>query len=181
MLERSSNTDAVARAFLLAERLSDRLKKAPTDRDGFRAALVAEREKLAALSGPALLELVPTDRRARFEKGAWVLAIVNLDRCSVRPGMGGEDWARGPVIKIANQFPSRSMPGNPVRVLIERVPDIFADLPLIAIRTRSDHARYRLDDGSHRAVAYYLAGFRQAFAFVERVPSSLNHTWKWEG
>jgi hypothetical protein len=39
----------------------------------------------------------------------------------------------------------------------------------------------RIEDGSHRAIAYYLAGFKQAFAYAARVPSSCNLTWKWEG
>jgi len=178
MFERPSNAEVVARAHILAERL----KTAPADREKFRAALAEERKKLAGIGGLELLRLVEDqDRRKRIEKGTWVFAVVNLDRCAVWPGMGGEEWARGGVSKIAGLFPSKSSPGNRTRAIMERAPDIFAELPLIAIRTRSDHSRLRLDDGSHRAVAYYLAGFRQAFAFVARVPSAVNLTWKWDG
>lgn len=177
MFERSTGADVVARAFLLAEEL----KRAPPDRDAFRAAVDAERKKLAALAGPDLFKLIEADRRKRIEQGSWVFAIINLDRCALWPGTGGEEWARGPVAKIAGQFPSRAKPGNRARAIRERIPEIFAEFPLIGIRTRSDHNRYRIEDGSLRAVAYYLAGFRQAFAYVARVPSAINLTWKWEG
>ena len=64
------------------------------------------------------------------------------------------------------------MAGGRRDVIRERIQEVFAEFPLIAIRTRSDHSRLRLEDGSHRAIAYYLAGFRQAFAYVARVPSA---------
>src|SRR5262245_38446228 len=178
MFERTTHAFAVARAFLLAEKLKN---PPPTDREKFRVALAEERRKLAELPDGELLKLIDADRRARFEKGAWVFAVINLDRCSVRPGMGGEQWARGPVHKIASQFPSRALPGSPTRGIREFAPELFAELPLVLIRTRSDYGRYRIEDGSHRAVAYYLAGFRQAFAYVARVPSAVNLTWRWEG
>jgi hypothetical protein len=177
MFERSVSADVVARAFLLAEAL----KKAPPDRDAFRAMIEEERKKLAALTITQVLGLIEPDRRKRIESGTWVFSVINLDRCAVWPRMGGEDWARGPVAKIAGQFPSKAMPGNKTRPIRERAQEIFGEFPLIAIRTRSDYGRYRLEDGSHRAIAYYLAGFRQAFAYVARVPSGLNLTWKWEG
>jgi hypothetical protein len=177
MFERSVSAEIVARAFLLAEEL----KKAPANFDAFRTMLETERKKLAGLSGENLFKLIDADRRKRIEAGSWVMAIVNLERCAVWPGMGGEEWARGPVTKIAGQFPSKAKPGNRTRAIRERINEVFADFPLIGIRTRSDHNRIRLEDGSHRAVAYYLAGFRQAFAYLARVPSSVNLTWKWEG
>jgi hypothetical protein len=177
MFERSTPADAVARAFLLAEAL----KKAPPDRDSFRAALEEERKRLAAMNFKELFGLIDADRRKRIETGQWVFTVISLERCAVWPGMGGEDWARGPVHKISGLFPSKAMAGNRTRAIRERIQEIFAEFPLIAIRTRSDHSRFRLEDGSHRAIAYYLAGFRQAFAYVARVPSANNLTWKWEG
>lgn len=177
MFERSCTPAVVARAFLLAENL----KRAVAKRDAFRATLNAEREKLAALDGPELFKLIDADRRQRIEKGSWVFSVINLDRCAVWPGMGGEEWARGPVSKVSGQFPSRAMPGNRTRPMRECAQDFFAELPIIVIRTRSDHSRFRIEDGSHRAIAYYLAGFRQVFAYVGRVPSAVNLTWKWDG
>jgi hypothetical protein len=177
MFERSTSAEVVARAFLLAEEL----KRAPADREAFRAELEAQRKKLAALSGTELFKLIEADRRKRIELGSWVFTIINLDRCAVWPGMGGEEWARGAVAKISGQFPSKAQPGNRSRPIRERISEIFAEFPIIGIRTRSDHTRIRIEDGSHRAVAYYLAGFRQTFAYVARVPSSINLTWKWEG
>jgi hypothetical protein len=177
MFERSTPADVVARAFLLAEAL----KKAPPDRDAFRTMLEEERKKIAALSFKDLFGQIDADRRKRLETGQWVFTVVSLERCAVWPGMGGEEWARGPVHKISGLFPSKAMAGSKTRVIRERIQEVFAEFPLIAIRTRSDHSRLRLEDGSHRAIAYYLAGFRQAFAYVARVPSANNLTWKWEG
>ena len=177
MFERSTPADVVARSFLLSEAL----KSAPPDRDAFRAALEAERKRLAPMTGKELFAQIEPDRRKRIETGQWVFSVVNLERCAVWPGMGGEEWARGPVHKISGLFPSRAMPGNRARAIRERILEVFSEFPLILIRTRSDHSRYRIEDGSHRAIAYYLAGFRQAFAYVARVPSAINLTWKWEG
>jgi hypothetical protein len=177
MFERSTPADVVARAFLLAEAL----KKAPPDRDVFRSLLEEERKRIAALNFKDLFGQIDADRRKRFETGQWVFTVVSLERCAVWPGMGGEEWARGPVHKISGLFPSKAMAGSKTRIIRERIQEVFAEFPLIAIRTRSDHSRLRLEDGSHRAIAYYLAGFRQAFAYVARVPSANNLTWKWEG
>jgi hypothetical protein len=177
MFERTVSGEVVARSFLLAEAL----KKAPPDRDAFRGLLEEERKKIAGLSIKELFAQIDSDRRKRFEMGQWVFTIVSLDRCAVWPGMGGEDWARGPVSKISGLFPSKAMPGSRTRVIRERILEVYSEFPLILIRTRSDHSRFRIEDGSHRAIAYYLAGMKQAFAFVARVPSSCNLTWKWEG
>ena len=177
MFERSTSAEVVARAFLLAEEL----KRAPRTAKPSARSWKAQRKKLAALSGTELFKLIEVDRRKRIELGSWVFTIINLDRCAVWPGMGGEDWARGPVAKISGQFPSKAQSGNRTRAIRERVQEIFAEFPIIGIRTRSDHTRIRIEDGSHRAVAYYLAGFRQVFAYVARVPSAINLTWKWEG
>jgi hypothetical protein len=177
MFERNVSGDVVARSFLLAETL----RKAPPDRDSFRALLEEERKKIAALSIKDLFAQIDADRRKRFEMGQWVFTIINLERCAVWPGMGGEAWAKGPVHKISGLFPSKAMPGNKTRAMRERILEIYAEFPLILIRTRSDHSRMRIEDGSHRAIAYFLAGFKQAFAYVARVPSSCNLTWKWEG
>lgn len=177
MFERSCTPIVVARAFLLA----DILKNMVSDREKFRAALIEERKKLAAMDAPDVFKQIEPDRRKRIEMGSWVFAVINLDRCAVWPGMGGEEWARGPVSRLASQFPSRAMPGNRTRAIRECTQDIFAELPLILIRTRTDYNRFRIEDGSHRAIAYYLAGFRQAYAYVARVPGTINLTWKWDG
>ena len=177
MFERTVSGEVVARSFLLAEAL----RKAPPDRDAFRALLEEQRKKIAGLSIKELFAQIDSDRRKRFEMGQWVFTIVNLDRCAVWPGMGGEDWARGPSARSPASSPRRPCPGAGRAVIRERILEVYSEFPLILIRTRSDHSRYRIEDGSHRAIAYYLAGMKQAFAFVARVPSSCNLTWKWEG
>ena len=87
MFERSTPADVVARAFLLAEAL----KKAPPDRDAFRAMLEEERKRIAALNFKELFGQIDADRRKRFETGQWVFTVVSLERCAVWPGMGGEE------------------------------------------------------------------------------------------
>jgi hypothetical protein len=57
----------------------------------------------------------------------------------------------------------------------------FADLPLIVFRRKRSAEQFRIDDGCHRAVAYYLAGFRQAFAYVGEYHGPGELSWHWKG
>ena len=147
----------------------------------FARLLEEERKKIAALSIKDLFAQIDADRRKRFEMGQWVFTIINLDRCAVWPGMGGEDWAR--VRSTRSPASSRRRPCRGTG----RARFANGSWKCTPSSRSSSFARaaitagIRIEDGSHRAIAYYLAGFKQAFAYVARVPSSCNLTWKWEG
>lgn len=41
--------------------------------------------------------------------------------------------------------------------------------------------KFYIDDGANRAVAYYLAGFREVPAYIGVVREEINHKWVWPG
>jgi hypothetical protein len=177
MLETDCDPRQVKEALLLA----DRLKGGPFEPEGFRERLRLERERLTALSIVEIDREIKADRRRRLSEARWVLTVVTLDQCSVWPAMDERKWATGPVDRVAVRLQREGDRDNKVWKILGVVQQTFADLPLTAFRRKSNPAQYRIDDGSHRAVAYYLAGFREAFAYVGRVRDELNHHWPWEG
>jgi hypothetical protein len=64
---------------------------------------------------------------------------------------------------------------------MESIQFTFADIPLVVIRRESSAVQFRIDDGCHRAIAYYLAGFRQAFAYVGQYQGEHKLNWPWDG
>ena len=42
-------------------------------------------------------------------------------------------------------------------------------------------SKFCIDDGANRAVACYLAGFREAYAYIGVVREEINHKWEWRG
>jgi hypothetical protein len=57
----------------------------------------------------------------------------------------------------------------------------FAELPLVVFSRKRAADQFRVDDGCHRAVAAYLAGFRQAFAYIGEYRGSGELNWSWDG
>jgi hypothetical protein len=163
-------------------RLADALKDGPFDPDGFRDRLAAERSRLAQLSEEQLdLGIRDPERRVRYGGARWRLTVVELAHCSVWPHMGGRQWASGPVPRVAADLPTRGLPEDRLHSKARVARLAFADLPLIMFRRKRSAEQFRLDDGCHRAVAYYVAGFRQAFAYVGEYQGPGELAWPWEG
>jgi hypothetical protein len=57
----------------------------------------------------------------------------------------------------------------------------FANIPIVVIRMNKNPSRFCIDDGANRAVACYLAGFREAYAYIGVVREEINHKWEWQG
>jgi hypothetical protein len=127
------------------------------------------------LSSQTFEELVgDPDRRVRFAHSIWTRHHINLDLCWVWPEVGGDKKASGNVPEVA-----KILSGNLSPKLLEmtRKPLLYRKkLPLIVFlwppgihnyeRTRKFAIQYDIDDGSHRAVALWLANYRSADAFV---------------
>lgn len=171
MFERQAELRDVAASFLLA----DQMKKGPFDHVKFLERLATIRSGLDATSCEELTAKVEDSaRRKRYLHGDWKLAIVDLDQCHVWPSFGGRAWAKGTVKSVCQDFERRANRQDKVFKIIRSIELPLALLPLIVIRFNDDDRSFRIDDGSHRAVAYYIAGFRQALAYVGSVPAKYN-------
>jgi hypothetical protein len=161
--------------------LGEALRAGAFDGTQFRTKLSAERQRIAAIPDDELFRLVADgDRQARYCCN-WELQIVDLANCSVWPQLEGRPWASGPVPRVAQRVLGRNEPNERIVTMATSVRLWFAELPLIVFRRKRSYAQFRIDDGSHRAVASYLAGFRQAFAFVGDYAGDGELMWRWEG
>lgn len=168
----------VKECFLLA----DALKAGPFDPRGYRDRLASERRRIASMSeGQLDREISDPDRRARYSGGTWRLTVVELACCSVWPRMGGRQWATGPIPDVAEELRAHVDSADPLFEIAKNVQLSFSDIPLIVFRRKRSAQQYRIDDGCQRAVAYYLAGFRQAFAYVGVYEGRGELGWVWEG
>jgi hypothetical protein len=168
----------VKECFLLA----NALKTGPFDPDSYRANAASERRRLAG-SSDLHIELGITDlkRRSRYNNGTWLLTVVDLESCSVWPRMGERNWATGPVRQVAERLKTRGDVTDKLWDMTKFIRQPFSEVPVIVFERRSNPRQFRIDDGCHRAIAYYLAGFRQAFALVGKVDGKYNLDWRWEG
>lgn len=168
----------VKECFLLAETL----KTGPFDAAGYQNCLTLEQKRIAGLSEEQVNQrITDSDRRSRYNNGTWLLTVVDLAACSVWPRMDGRLWATGPVNRVAERLKTQDDPTNKAWAILKFIQQSFSEVPLIVFRRNSNPCQFRIDDGCHRAVAYYLAGFRQAFAFVGVVDGKHNLNWRWEG
>jgi hypothetical protein len=181
MLGESCDKREVQVCYLVAKALG-REGRDPFDPAAFRERLAAERARVESLSAGELDQAVTDDyRRLRYVGAPWRWSVVELARCSVWKHMGGRLWATGPVPRVAEAFRSQGKPDDQMHAMVT-VPHLtFAELPLIVFRRKSSADQFRIDDGCHRAVAYYLAGFRQAFAYVGEYHGRGALDWRWEG
>ncbi len=169
---------SVRECFLLAEAMKD----GPFDPRGYHDRLSSERRRIAGLSDEQVARgITDAARLARFTCATWRLSVVELACCSVWPRMGRRQWATGPAPRVAGELRARGEPGDRLWQMAEAVQLPIADIPLIVTCRRRSAQQFRIDDGSHRAVAYYLAGFRQAFAYVGTAGGGDRLVWPWEG
>ena len=178
MPQTSSPRRQVHEAFLLA----DALKGGWVGRPSFELRMEQVKQELSAHSDIKLESLVQDRaRRMRFEKAIWCFETVSLEQCSVWPHMGGKTYATGSVPQAAERFLKHCEKDYRIFDMVEFAKQRLYDvLPLIVFKRKSGSG-YRIDDGSHRAVARYLAGDREAAAFVAVAPPRWNLKWKWEG
>lgn len=174
MLELPSNIREVKECFVLA----NVLKSGPNSLEPFTFRAAFERQRLSGLSDEQLdREITDQDRLRRLNNGRWEFSVVELNSCSVWPRMGGRNWATGLVGQVAEKLENRGDLTDRLWEMKKVVRQIFSELPLIVLRRASHPDRFQIEDGNHRAVAYYLAGLRQAFAFAGTVDSAFNHEW----
>jgi hypothetical protein len=178
MVDRRCEAREVKECLLLA----DALKSGPFESHGFRNRVVQEWQRISKLS-VAHIDQTITDssRRTRYSNGTWMLTVVDLASCSVWPRMGQRQWATGPVPCVAQKVWERGGASDKIIEMVRAVRLSFAEVPLIVFRRKQSPQQFRIDDGCHRAVAYYLAGFRQAFAFVGDYNGPHELNWPWEG
>ena len=178
MLSHSCGSREVIESFLLANQMK---QFASDNQIGFRAKLAAKRDALRTLSATDVnLMMTDAQRLMRYLSAEWQLKIVELASCSVWPKMGQKPWAVGPVPRVAAELVAKDDKDEKAWDILNHVRSAFADLPLIVFERKRSDKQFRIDEGSHRAVAFYLAGFRQAFAFVGKVRNDPDHNGEWD-
>jgi hypothetical protein len=159
--------------FVLADRMKGPARAAadvtPESVGRFREQLERERERLADLP-PSDIDLIIGGRDAsrlrRYNAAKWTKESISLETCHVPDGMGRKSWMRGKTVpEAAAEFVSREGEKSRVWLMKGRVRLFLEPLPIIVL---ADAKENRIDDGSHRAVAAWLAGHREMVALVGR-------------
>jgi len=165
--------------------LADKLKNGPFDPIEFKRKLAEARAELQSLSESDIEKAHfkdHQDRLRRINEGQWVLGIVELENCLTWPHFGGRKQIEaGPVNVTAEFVRSQNDPNDRLWEMVKHVHLFLLNLPLVVIRMSKNPIKFFIDDGAHRAVAYYLAGFREAFVFIGVVREDINHRWEWPG
>jgi hypothetical protein len=164
--------------------LADKLKDGPFDLDGFKKKLAEVQNELRSLSEYSIDESHFKDhqnRLRRINEGHWALGVVELENCLTWPQFGGRKWIEaGPVNVTADSVRNHNDPTDRLWEMVKHVHLYVVNLPLVVIRINKNPTTFYIDDGAHRAVAYYLAGFREAFAYIGAVKEDINHKWEWQ-
>jgi hypothetical protein len=165
--------------------LADTLKAGPFEPDGFRKKLAEARNTLRSLSENDIDEKYlkdHQDRLRRINEGSWALGMVELETCLTWPHFGGRQWAEmGPVNVTAEIVRQRNDPSDRLWEMAKSAHLFVVNLPIVVIRMNKNSSKFCIDDGANRAVACYLAGFREAYAYIGVVREEINHKWEWQG
>jgi len=152
----------VKRAFVLA----DWMKAAGRCRseEEFLALFASESTRLARLTEGEFDQIIARDqsRLKRFETLEWELDSTPLGDCYVYPRMGDRAWAEGQVRDIAGKFVRQEPPSSRIWKM-KLFAALFRRLPLIIVVRGKN---LEIDDGSHRAIAMFLSGIKDANAYI---------------
>ena len=174
--ELQCNAREVKEALLVA----DALKSGPFEPQGFRERLVNERTRVGQLTDIEVeRSITDHNRLKRYNGGTWVRTVVNLADCSVWQGMGSRHWATGTVQKVVEQLRKQGRSTDRLFAMSGLFQLFLEEQPLIVFRRSQTPRQYRIDDGCHRAVAYFLAGLRQAPAYVGSYDGPAKLDWPW--
>jgi hypothetical protein len=152
---------AAMRHFLLC----NAMKAGPfSPHDALLKTISIKREMIAALRDEDVIKSVEdAARRDRYRKARWKFEEVDLAQCRVWNRMGGRHWASGTAISLLPQFEQREEKCSRIWAMVEMAPIFSEFLNILVIR---DRGVLSVDDGSHRAIAMALAGFRISKALV---------------
>jgi hypothetical protein len=152
----------VKRAFVLA----DWMKSASRcdSEEEFLLLLRAEQTRVEELSESQMDQIIKRDesRLERFQTCTWAFRTVGLGDCHVYSGMGKRSWAVGRASEVSTAF-TRLEPSSSRIWKMKLFAPVFSHLPLILLQIDKE---FTIDDGSHRAIAMYLAGIRDAQAYI---------------
>jgi hypothetical protein len=165
--------------------LADKLRSGPFDVIQFKKKLAEAKLELRSLSEIRIEEAHFKDHQERLQRineGNWGLGIVELENCLTWPHFGGRQQIEaGPVNLTAELVRHQHDPNDRLWEMVKHVPLFFVNFPLVVIRMNKNPTKFFIDDGAHRAVACYLAGFREALAYIGVVREDINHRWEWPG
>jgi hypothetical protein len=126
--------------------------------------LDTEQKRVAQLTEEQVDQIVTRDesRLRRFQELEWDFRRVTLGECQVYPRMGKRAWAVGRVSDVSSAF-TQMEPTTSRIWKMKLFASLFLRLPLIILQKGQT---MEIDDGSHRAIAMYLSGIREAPAYV---------------
>jgi hypothetical protein len=158
-----------------------------------RSQLAEFRAELTSLSDTDLeIKVGDSDRVRHYKNAQWVSSEVELARCWVWPAMGGIAWASGKLPAVAEKFslPAQFPLTGEKKVKLDLIAGSMAVIsncfPIIVFvqdgaRCPGLHPSYDIergegefdnDDGCHRAIAAWQAGYRRLPAYVGRLPKA---------
>lgn len=152
----------VKRSFVLADWMKS--ARRCKNEEEFLGLLSSESLRLANLTESEFDQIIARDveRLKRFETLTWTIGSVPLGDCYVYPRMGERAWAVGQVRDVAAKFTRMEQSSSRIWRM-KLFATLFSRLPVIIVR-RS--AKLEIDDGSHRAIAMFLAGIKDAKAHI---------------
>lgn len=184
----SVNPSEAVASFLLSERLAGFLKQnAKPSNTALSREIERLRDSMLHQSEAELLaQISDQDRRERYRRARWARGEVELNKYWGWPKMGGIQWAAGKVSEVAailvvhanepGRYCTDIKRSEIFRDITEHLPVVKAALPILVFdgdgihgpyaRLRQGQVAYDLDDGCHRAIAAWLAGWSKMPAFI---------------
>ena len=150
------------RAFVLADWMKS-ARRCESEEE-FVVLLDTEQKRVAQLTEEQVDQIVTRDesRLRRFRELEWDFRRVTLGECQVYPRMGKRAWAVGRVSDVSSAFTQMEPTASRIWKM-KLFASLFLRLPLIILQKGQT---MEVDDGSHRAIAMYLSGIREAPAYV---------------
>lgn len=157
-------------AFILADRMKGPGKDtdlARQDLTKYRDVLLANRADVEAMADESVDVAIGTrdaTRLRRYSRAIWSFGAISLSTCFVYNRMGSRKWIDKMLVpEAAESIRQRNDSSDRLWRMKELTQLVVLDLPIIILATGG---KVQIDDGSHRAVAAWLAGIKELPAFV---------------
>lgn len=143
---------------------------AQPDVEKYRDVLLANRAAVEAMADDAVDTEIGTrdaTRLRRNSRAARFFGLISLSDCFVYNRMGSRKWIGNMLVpQAADSIRQKNDSSDRVWRMKELTGLFVPSLPLIVLEAGGE---FRIDDGSHRAVAAWLAGIKELSAFVGKL------------
>ncbi len=150
--------------------LADKMKSPTNSPEEFREKLLNEKIELFKGDYKKLVNDYFDNHKIREKmigEKKWFLGVVELDKCETWENFGGRPgFPQQSVSKTTELFKKKNVFTDRIWNMVQHIQLFNPLLPIIVILESYEPLRYKIDDGSNRAVAMYLGGVRNAIAFI---------------